>query len=62
MTRPWKLAKLALAGTKTTGPMEPDIALDRQRPAQYVFSKHVQQKLAEIAEAETRPQKIAAAE
>ena len=62
VTRPWKLAKLALAGTKTTGPMAPDIALDRQRPAQYVFSKHVQQKLAEIAEAETRPQKIAAAE
>ena len=62
VTRPWKLAKLALAGTKTTGPMAPDIALDRQRPAQYVFSKHVQQKLAEIAEAKTRPQKIAAAE
>ena len=62
VTRPWKLAKLALAGTKTTGPMAPDIALDRQRPAQYVFSKHVQQNLAEIAEAETRPQKIAAAE
>ena len=55
VTRPWKLAKLALAGIKTDGPMAPDIALDRQRPAQYVFSKHVQQKLAEIAEAETRP-------
>ncbi len=60
--RPWKLAKLALAGIKTAGPMAPDIPLDRQRPAQYVFSKHVQQKLAEIAEAEARPQKVAAAE
>jgi hopanoid biosynthesis associated radical SAM protein HpnH len=59
---PWKLAKLALAGIKTEGPMAPDIPLDRQRPAQYVFSKHVQQKLAEIAEAEARPEKVAAAE
>jgi hopanoid biosynthesis associated radical SAM protein HpnH len=62
VSSPWKLAKLALAGIKTTGPMTPDIPLDHQRPAQYVFSKHVQQKLAEIAEAEARPQKVAAAE
>jgi hopanoid biosynthesis associated radical SAM protein HpnH len=62
VARPWKLAKLAIAGIKTEGPMAPDIPLDRQRPAQYMFSKHVQQKLAEIAEAETRPQKVAAAE
>ncbi len=62
VARPWKLAKLALAGIKTGGPMAPEIPLDRQRPAQYVFSKHVQQKLAEIAEAEARPQKVAAAE
>jgi hopanoid biosynthesis associated radical SAM protein HpnH len=62
VARPWKLAKLALAGIKTGGPMAPEIPLDRQRPAQYVFSKHVQQKLAEIAEAEARAQKVAAAE
>jgi hopanoid biosynthesis associated radical SAM protein HpnH len=62
VARPWKLAKVALAGIKAEGPMAPDIPLDRQRPAQYVFSKHVQQKLAEIAEAETHPQKVAAAE
>jgi hopanoid biosynthesis associated radical SAM protein HpnH len=62
VSRPWKLAKLALAGIKTAGPMAPDIPLDRQRPAEYVFSKHVQQKLAEIAEAEARPETIAAAE
>ena len=41
VTRPWKLAKLALAGIKTEGPMAPDIPLDRQRPADYVFSKIV---------------------
>jgi hypothetical protein len=28
--------------------MAPDIPLHRQRPAQYVFSRHVEQKLAEI--------------
>src|SRR6476660_8409864 len=54
VSRPWKLAKHVLARIKTTGPMAPDIPLDRQRPAQYVFSRHVQQKLAEIAEAEVR--------
>src|SRR6476659_6779775 len=62
VSRPWKLAKLALAGIKTAGPMAPDISLDRQRAAEYVFSKHVQQKLAEIAKAEARPKTIAAAE
>ena len=56
VTRPWKLAELALAGIKTDGPMAPDIALDHQRPAQYVFSRNVQQKLSEIAEAEARPE------
>jgi hopanoid biosynthesis associated radical SAM protein HpnH len=40
--KPWKLAKLAIAGIKTAGPMASDIALDRQRPAEYVFSTHVQ--------------------
>ncbi len=45
--RPWKLAKLALSGIRTEGPMAPEIPLDHQRPAEYVFSRHVEQKLAE---------------
>jgi hypothetical protein len=28
--------------------MAPEIPLDRQRPADYVFSQHVQEKLAEL--------------
>jgi hopanoid biosynthesis associated radical SAM protein HpnH len=60
--RPWQVAKVALFGIKTDGPMAPDIPLDQQRPAEYVFSRHVEQKLAEIAEAETRPQEAVAAE
>ncbi|MCY1293756.1 hypothetical protein D9M69_438530 [compost metagenome] len=36
---------------RTSGPMAPDIALDRQRPAEYVFSRHVEIKLEEIQRA-----------
>ena len=60
--KPWKAAKVALAGVRTDGPMAPDIPLDGQRPAEYVFSRHVEQKLAEIAKAETRAEKVVAAE
>ena len=45
--------KVALKGVRTTGPMAADIPLDGQRPAEYVFSRHVEAKLTEIAEAET---------
>jgi len=60
--RPWKAAKVALAGIKTEGPMAPEIPLSGQRPAEYVFARHVQQKLAEIEEAEARTEKPVAAE
>jgi hopanoid biosynthesis associated radical SAM protein HpnH len=60
--KPWKAAKVALAGVRTEGPMAPDIPLDRQRPAEYVFARHVEQKLDEIAKAEARTQAVAAAE
>jgi hopanoid biosynthesis associated radical SAM protein HpnH len=46
--RPWKAAAQALRGIRTEGPMTPDIPLDRQRPADYVFSRHVEQAMAEI--------------
>jgi hopanoid biosynthesis associated radical SAM protein HpnH len=45
---------VAIRGVKTQGPMAPEIALDGQRPAQYVFSQQVQQKLSEIHAAEAR--------
>ncbi len=59
--KPWKVAALALKGIKTEGPMAPEIPLDGQRPAEYVFSRHVEQRLAEIAEAEARAEKVIAA-
>ena len=40
--KPWKVAAIALRGPRTEGPMAPEIPLDRQRPAEYVFSGHVQ--------------------
>ncbi len=60
--KPLKAARVALAGVKTEGPMAPDIPLDRQRPAEYVFARHVEQKLGEIAKAEARAQEVVAAE
>ncbi|HXG78249.1 MAG TPA: adenosyl-hopene transferase HpnH [Methyloceanibacter sp.] len=60
--RPWKALKVALAGIRTEGPMAPEIPLSGQRPAEYVFSRHVQQKLDEIAEAEARADRPVAAE
>jgi hopanoid biosynthesis associated radical SAM protein HpnH len=39
---PLKLASVALRGPRTDGPMAPEIPLDRQRPAEFVFSGHVQ--------------------
>jgi hopanoid biosynthesis associated radical SAM protein HpnH len=46
---PLKLVKLALNGPRTEGPMAPEIPLDKQRPAEYVFSRHVQEKMAQLA-------------
>jgi hopanoid biosynthesis associated radical SAM protein HpnH len=46
---PLKLVMSALKGQRTEGPMAPEISLSKQRPAEYVFSRHVEQKMAEIA-------------
>lgn len=48
LAHPLAAARVALAGVRTDGPMAPDIALARQRPAQYVHARHVAVKLAEI--------------
>jgi hopanoid biosynthesis associated radical SAM protein HpnH len=48
VAHPLKALAVALRGIRTEGEMAPEIKLDGQRPAQYVFSRHVEQKLAEI--------------
>ena len=63
VTRPWKALGVTLRGVRTDGPMAPDIPLDGQRAAVFVFDKTVTQKLSEIraAEAEEKVRKKAAA-
>jgi hopanoid biosynthesis associated radical SAM protein HpnH len=39
---------VALRGVRTKGPMAREIALDKQRPAEYVFSRHVHEMLERI--------------
>ena len=43
VSKPWKAAVVALRGIKTAGEMAPEISLDKQRPAEFVFSRHVQE-------------------
>ncbi len=56
---PLKLLSLQLRGVKTDGPMAPDIPLDNQRPAEFVFSRHVERKIAEIDEAAAKAKSTA---
>ncbi|AXK82939.1 adenosyl-hopene transferase HpnH [Pseudolabrys taiwanensis] len=48
VAHPLKAAVVALRGVRTEGPMAPDVRLDQARPAEYMFSRHVQAKLDEI--------------
>ncbi|MBY0582266.1 MAG: adenosyl-hopene transferase HpnH [Sphingomonas sp.] len=57
ISKPWKLAKLAIQGIRTDGPMAPDIDLSNQRPAEDVFSSHVERELAKIKAADPNADK-----
>jgi hopanoid biosynthesis associated radical SAM protein HpnH len=56
---PLKALRVALRGVETEKAMVPDIPLDKQRPAQYVFENHVEKKLAEIGQTETTAKTMA---
>ncbi len=45
---PIKTMVTALRGPKLDGPMAPEIDLSQQRPAEFVFSRHVQKMMAEL--------------
>jgi len=60
--RPMAALGVMMRGVRTDGPMAPEVPLDRQRPAQFVFSSHVERKLAVIRSGKTRPEDVAAAE
>ena len=58
MKHPLKAALVSLRGVKTTGPMAKDVSLDNQRPADFVFSGHVDKMLAEIKAKNPRSRKV----
>ncbi|HXJ03277.1 MAG TPA: adenosyl-hopene transferase HpnH [Micropepsaceae bacterium] len=60
--RPLTALGVTMRGVRTEGPMAPDIPLDKQRPAEFVFSAHVERKLASIRAQETKSERATAAE
>src|SRR6266571_9340701 len=62
IAHPVKALQVALRGVRTEGPMAPEISLDRQRPAQFVFSRHVHERLHEIRAHQSRARHSEAAE
>ena len=54
MEHPLQAAMIAWQGIKTEGPMAPEISIEHQRPAQYVFDGQVQQTLSEMRANEAR--------
>jgi hopanoid biosynthesis associated radical SAM protein HpnH len=61
LQQPLQALRAWLRGPRTDGEMAPEISLEQQRPAQYVYSDQVQRKLSEIrtAEAAERANKAA---
>jgi hopanoid biosynthesis associated radical SAM protein HpnH len=55
---PLKALMAAWRGPRTEGPMAPEIPLDRQRPAEYVFDANVQHALHELHEEAERRSKV----
>ena len=55
---------MAMRGIRTEGPMAPEIALDKQRPAADVHSLHVERELGRLKHEEAREgaQRLTAAE
>jgi len=54
---PLKIAKVFFKGPDLEGPMAPEISLANQRPAEYVFSKHVEDAMKRVAH--KRPDELA---
>ena len=59
---PLKMLPILMRGVKTEGPMAPDIDLSHQRPAEFVFSRHVEHKMSEIRAGKSDTTEAAAAE
>jgi hypothetical protein len=58
--KPWRAAAQVLRGIRTEGEMAPEIPLENQRPAEYVFGRHVEQALTRIkARKQTADEEVA---
>jgi hopanoid biosynthesis associated radical SAM protein HpnH len=60
VANPLKALFVSARGPAIAGTMAPNISLERQRPAEYVFSRHIAHQLSDIRSAERRPGKAAA--
>ena len=58
---PLRALAVGVRGVRTDGAMAPEIPLTRQRPAEYVFSRHVERKLTEIRIGQARTKESTAA-
>ncbi len=54
---PFKIAKVFFKGPDLEGPMAPEISLENQRPAEYVFSRHVEDAM--LRSAHKKPEAMA---
>jgi hopanoid biosynthesis associated radical SAM protein HpnH len=61
ISNPFQGLKVALRGIKTEGEMAPEISLENQRPAEYVFSRHVESELSAIEKSKAGAEKTASA-
>ncbi len=62
LAHPLHALKVALFGVRTEGEMAPEIPLGDQRPAQYVFSRHVERKIADLHTQDKPDRRLDAAE
>ncbi len=60
--KPWKALRVEMQGVRTEGPMAPEISLESQRPAEFMFSRHVQQALEQIKHAKPAKKDMADAD
>ena len=60
--RPLKALGVAMRGIKSDGAMAEEIPLERQRPAEYVFSRHVEQAMARLGDGQSGARSAPAAE
>ncbi len=58
MKNPLKALELSITGVRTEGPMSVEVSRENERPAQFVFSSHVEKMLAEIKAKNPKARKV----